>query len=73
MATLSPFLHSHENLLPHRVKTDDGFHGKRRQNNMTNKNMGVLQAGEMLFTFNFFFFSYRMIFSFQIDSTFTKM
>ena len=40
---------------------------------MTNKNMGVLQAGEMLFTFNFFFFSYRMIFSFQIDSTFTKM
>jgi len=56
MATLSPFLHSHENLLPHKVKTDDGFHGKRSQNNMTNKNMGVLQAGEMLFTFNFFLF-----------------
>lgn len=56
VATLSPFLHSHENLLPYRVKIDDGVHGKISQNNMKNKNLGVLQASEMLFIFNFFLF-----------------
>ena len=73
VATLSPFLHSHENLLPYRVKTDDGFHGKRSQNNITIKIWEFCRLVKC-FSLSISFFSYRrMIFTFQIDNTFTKM